>query len=100
MAELLVAYVAAPQGRSRDMLLERAMDLGRDYGDEAAAVGLSLTEAVQAFTFFRRPVMDALGEEINRLGISGSEASLAFAEVSAAMDRLMLAVIEGHQRAG
>lgn len=99
VAELLVAYVGAPQGASRQRLLERASALGHDYGEEAAAVGISLTEAVDAFTFFRSPVIDALSQEVRRLGLSGPEAALAFADVNAALDRLLLAVIEGHQKA-
>lgn len=99
VAELLVAYVGAPQGAARLRLLERASTLGHDYGEEAAAVGISLTEAVDAFTFFRSPVIDALSQEVRRLGLSGPEAALAFADVNAALDRLLLAVIEGHQKA-
>lgn len=99
VAELLVAYVAAPDAYSRERLLDRAAALGHDYGEESAAVGLSLTQAVSAFTFFRKPVLETLGAEVRRLGLTGSEAALAFADVEAAMDKLLLSVVEGHQRA-
>lgn len=58
-----------------------------------------MTEAVDAFTFFRGPVMEALSLEVRRLGLSGAEAALAFADVNAALDRLLLSVVEGHQKA-
>src|SRR5688500_20255175 len=57
--QLVIEYGAASKTAERQLLLEEAEKMGGLYGSEAARAGLSLAETVEAFLFFRSPVLDA-----------------------------------------
>ena len=58
----------------RAELLEEARELGHQYGRELAALGLPLSQAVEAFIFFRRSLDDTTRQSSERNGLSAVDA--------------------------
>lgn len=98
--ELVVDYVAATKRSERELLLEEAEKMGGLYGAEASRAGLTLAETVEAFLFFRSPVLDAIGGQLRRRAAEVTEVTGAFHEASAAIDRVLTAVVGSHRDGG
>src|SRR5436309_2744685 len=81
----------------RDQLIAQAEVLGREYGVEARRHGLSLGEGTQAFLFFRARFMAEIANVARRRGLASEQAALLFEEADRALDRVILALIAGHQ---
>jgi hypothetical protein len=96
MSDLLIGSLDASR-RSRDQLLGQAEELGREYGVEAKRAGLSLGEATQAFLFFRARFMAEIAHVARRRALETPQAASLFAEADGALDRIILALIAGHQ---
>ena len=97
MSELLLGHLDTTRRAGRDQLIEQASLLGREYGVEAKRRGLSLGEATQAFLFFRARFMAEIAQVARRRALASEQASLLFEEADRALDRVILALIEGHQ---
>ena len=95
--QLVIDYVAATKKAERDLLLHEAERMGALYGAEAPAAGLSLAETVEAFLFFRSPVIDAITGHLRRRAAEVSEVTAAFREASAAIDQVLVAVVSSHR---
>jgi hypothetical protein len=97
MSELLLGHLDTTRRAGRDQLIEQAALLGREYGVEAKRRTLSLGEATQAFLFFRARFMAEIAQVARRRTLASEQASLLFEEADRALDRVILALIEGHQ---
>lgn len=97
MSDLLLGSMDTDRRSGRDQLLTQAEQLGREYGAEARRVGLSLGEATQAFLFFRARFMAEIAQVARRRSLETSQASTLFTEADRALDRVILAIIAGHQ---
>jgi hypothetical protein len=100
MSDLLLGSLDTARRSGRDQLLAQAESLGREYGAEAKRAGLSLGEATQAFLFFRARFMAEIAHVARRRNVETSQASALFADADAALDRIILALIAGHQASG
>ena len=98
MSDLLLGSLDTTRRSGREQLLVQAESLGREYGQEAMRAGLSLGEATQAFLFFRARFMAEIAHVARRRNIETSQAASLFAEADGALDRIILALIAGHQR--
>jgi len=96
MSDLLIGSLDTNR-RSRDQLVAQAEALGREYGVEAKRSGLSLGEATQAFLFFRARFMAEIAHVARRRALETPQAASLFAEADGALDRIILALIAGHQ---
>lgn len=96
MSDLLIGSLDTTR-RSRDQLLVQAEALGREYGVEAKRAGLSLGEATQAFLFFRARFMAEIAHVARRRALETQQTASLFAEADGALDRVILALIAGHQ---
>ncbi len=94
---LVVEYVAATKKAERVLLLEDAEKMGALYGAEASRAGLSLAETVEAFLFFRSPVLDAIVGQLRRRSADVSEVTAAFHEANAAIDGVLSALVSSHR---
>ena len=94
---LVVEYVAASKRAERQLLLEEAEKMGGLYGGEASRAGLTLAETVEAFLFFRSPVLDAITGHLRRRSADVSDVTAAFHEANAAIDGVLLAVVASHR---
>ncbi|MBM4420101.1 MAG: helix-turn-helix domain-containing protein [Chloroflexi bacterium] len=99
MSQLLIAAMDAARRESREQLLAQAEQLGREYGAEAARRGLSLGEGTQAFLFFRARFMGEIAAVARRRSLDATHAAALFAEADRTLDRVILALIAGHQSA-
>ena len=97
MSELLLGSLDTTRRPGRDQFLAQAEILGREYGVEAKRAGLSLGEATQAFLFFRARFMAEIAQVARRRSLETQQAAALFAEADRALDRIILALIAGHQ---
>jgi hypothetical protein len=97
MSDLLLGHLDTTRAAGRDQLIAQAETLGREYGVEARRHGLSLGEGTQAFLFFRARFMAEIANVARRRGLASEQAALLFEEADRALDRVILALIAGHQ---
>jgi excisionase family DNA binding protein len=95
--QLVIEYVAASKRSERQLLLEEAERMGGLYGSEASQAGLTLAETVEAFLFYRSPVLDAITGHLRRRAAEVSDVTTAFHEANAAIDRVLMALVASHR---
>lgn len=78
---------------------EEGRAIGRRYGVLSAEAGLSATDAVEAFLFFRFPVIQAVARFIEEESLPPKRAVRIFAEISQFMDQVMIATVAAHAEA-
>jgi hypothetical protein len=93
----MIEYVAATKRAERDLLLGEAEKMGGLYGAEASRAGLSLAEAVEAFLFFRSPVLDAIAAHLRRRAAPIAEVTTAYREANAAVDRVLVSLVNAYR---
>lgn len=96
LARLAADYLS--RRTRRTVLLETARDLGREYGEELAAGGLPLAQAVEAFIFFRRSLDDSTKQASNRHGLSADDALGACEQVNAIADQVLIGLTEAYEQ--
>lgn len=91
----LLGYLdAARSGASAS--LETAEACARDYGAAAATSGVALSDTVEGFLRFRKPFVDELAVLARRRHLDTREATGLLADAEAALDRLLIALMLGH----
>lgn len=91
----LVPDFLSRRGRKARAQTEAA-EIGREYGEELRRSGLSSRDAVQAFTFFRRALVDASKQFAISEGLSAEEASEAREQITALADDVLFALLGAH----
>jgi len=99
MSDLLLGHLDTARRAGQDQYATQAESLGREYGVEAKRAGLSLGEATQAFLFFRARFMAEIAHVARRRSLESAQAASLFEEADRALDRVILAMIAGHQAA-
>lgn len=95
LVEALLRYLErGPDGGGED--LQRAADAAAGHGRLMARLGCSTVEAVETFLWFRAPFLDQLSRLASRRGLDAREATKLLADVERGLDRLLVAMIEGH----
>jgi hypothetical protein len=94
---LVIEYVAAANRAERELLLGEAERMGALYGAEALKAGLSLAETIEAFLFFRSPVIDAIGAHLRRRSAAVADVTSAVREANAAIDQVLMALVGSHR---
>jgi excisionase family DNA binding protein len=85
--ELATAYMDAPQRRES---LREAGALGEQYGAEIARNGLSLAEAMSAFTFFRHATVAALRPSLLGKGATAEGVATALEHLARLADEMLV----------
>lgn len=98
--QLVIEYVAASKRAERQLLLEEAEKMGGLYGREASAAGLSLAETIEAFLFFRSPVLEAITAHLRRRSADIGDVTGAVREATAAIDGVLVALVASHRDGG
>lgn len=80
----------------REQTAEEARAIGRRYGVISAAANLSATDTVEAFIFFRSPVMQAVEQFIEEENLPAKRIVRIFAELIHFMDQVLIATIAAH----
>lgn len=94
----LVAEYLAKRGKKAS-LLEEARVTGAEYGMELASVGLSLQEAMEAFTFFRRSLDQSAKQALAKAGTEPSEAVDVCEQIMALADEVLLGIAGAYEPA-
>jgi excisionase family DNA binding protein len=99
LIDLAVRYAAAPESPERPSLLDEGRQIGEQYGVSSARAGLTSLEAVEAFLFFRAPVVRAIFGMIEEQGLAAKRAVGVVVEIGQFMDQVLLATIGAHELA-
>lgn len=97
MVDLTIRYIS---GRGeREEVLGESREIGRHYGLASARAGLSTADALEAFLFFRTPVIQAVTRYIEDENVSTRRAARITTELTHFMDEVLIATITAHQEA-
>lgn len=93
----LVADYVARRGR-KTTLLEEARNTGVQYGDELASAGMSLSQAMHAFTFFRRSLDQSAKQALARQGTPPQDAIEVCEQIMSLADEVLLGIAGAYER--
>jgi excisionase family DNA binding protein len=77
-------------------ILDEGRRIGRRYGAISAEAGLSATDAVEAFLFFRYPVFQSVSTFIEEEQVPVHRAIRSFVDISRFMDEVLVATMSAH----
>jgi hypothetical protein len=96
MVDLTIRYIS---GRGeREEVLDESREIGGHYGQASARAGLSTADALEAFLFFRTPVIQAVTRYIEDENVSNRRAARITTELTHFMDEVLIATITAHQQ--
>jgi len=96
LLRLVIRYITEPLKRTE--IEELARNVGSDFGEQVAKLGLSLTESVEAFTLHRNPVVNAAADLMKRREALNERAVEALPLVTHIMDEALIALVAAYQR--
>jgi excisionase family DNA binding protein len=99
LATSLLQHLDASQPEAAAHHLRTAADSAGEYGSVAAGLGLSLSQTVEGFLRFRAPFHHELALAARRRGFDAAETTDLLETAERAMDRLLVATMNGHDRA-
>ncbi len=98
LVDLAVRYAAAmPAAGDRASLLDEARQIGEHYGRAGSNLGLAASETVEAFLYFRQPVVRAVVGMIEEEELPSHRAVRLFAEISHFTDEVLIATVQAHE---
>ncbi|MCA9877774.1 MAG: helix-turn-helix domain-containing protein [Thermomicrobiales bacterium] len=101
LVDLAVRYAASPAtAADRTALLDEALQIGTHYGRSGANLGLAASETVEAFIYFRFPVVQAVSALIEEQGLATRRAIRLYAEINQFLDQVLVATVQAHQATG
>ncbi|MDQ3547850.1 MAG: helix-turn-helix domain-containing protein [Chloroflexota bacterium] len=95
MVDLTIRYISG-RGERGDIIAE-SREIGHEYGCCSARVGLSTSEALEAFLFFRNPVVQAVTHYIEDENVPTRRAARITSELTHFLDAVLLETIRAHQ---
>lgn len=99
MVDLAVRYASAPESQDRSSWLEEGRQIGEQYGQSGARSGLTCQESVEAFIYFRSPVVRAVTGLIEEQGLAAKRTARLFVEIGHFMDQVLVAMVAAHESA-
>ncbi len=98
LVDLSMRYASAPPtAGDRASLLDEARLIGEHYGRNGAAHGLSASETVEAFMYFRYPVVRAVTALIDEQGLAVKRAIRLYAEINQFLDQVLISTVQAHE---
>ena len=94
---LVAEFVGNKRGR-RSTLLEEARTTGAEYGIELAGAGMSLSQAMHAFTFFRRSLDQSAKQALAKAGTSTAESIEVCEQIMALADEVLLGIAGAYEQ--
>ncbi|MDE3095202.1 MAG: helix-turn-helix domain-containing protein [Chloroflexota bacterium] len=94
LMELVAAYVGR-RGR-RASLLDEARATGAEYGTELAHAGMTLSQAVHAFTFFRRSLDQSAKQALAKTGTPAKESITVVEQIMVLADEVLLGIASAY----
>ncbi len=96
LVDVVLDHLDAPDPETRRAAARAAERIGREYGAEAARLDLTLADAIAAFLGSREPLLSEIATDASRRGLSVSASGRLFTEAALLLDRVLLALVEGH----
>jgi excisionase family DNA binding protein len=96
LLELLLEQLNQEGTKASGIELAEAASSAAEYGRRAAALGASLSETVEAFVRFRAAFIGELAGMARRRRLDTREATALLVEAEQAVDRLLVALMNGH----
>ena len=93
---LLLDHLADERRPRSGAKMAEAVAAASEYGRRAASLGASLSEAVEAFVRFRGAFTGELAAIARRRRLDTPEATALLVEADGAVDRLLVALMNGH----
>ena len=98
LVDLAMRYASAPTAAGdRTSLLDEARLIGEHYGRNGASHGLSTAETVEAFIYFRYPVVRAVTALIDEQGLAVKRAIRLYAEINQFLDQVLVSTVQAHE---
>lgn len=94
---IVLEYLDAEDRQLAAEMLEQAAARAGEYGSRAAALGASLGETVELFLRFRSSFVGELAGVARRRRLDTREATALLVEAESAMDRLLVALMNGYE---
>ncbi|MGH2562141.1 MAG: helix-turn-helix domain-containing protein [Thermomicrobiales bacterium] len=98
LVDLAVRYALVQAERDRVDYLREGQQIGEHYGRAGGRAGLSAVETVEAFLYFRFPVLRAVLGLIDDEGLAAKHAARVFVEIGHFMDQVLLATVRTHEQ--
>jgi len=96
---LALASEYMTKGARRSHLIDEAREIGHEYGRELVGDRLTIRDAVEAFTFFRKGLDDAAMELAQKNDLSAEEAVEVWDLLANLADQVLLAIAEIYEQA-
>ncbi|MDP3879473.1 MAG: helix-turn-helix domain-containing protein [Dehalococcoidales bacterium] len=96
LLSLIIRYITEPSKREETVKLAR--EVGHDFGDTLAKIGLPLTDSVEAFMLHRTPIMDAATHMVKKREAFNGRVVEAIPRVGHVMDEALVSLVAAHQQ--
>jgi len=97
LIDLAVRFAASPESADRSSFLDEGRQIGEQYGISSARAGLTSVESVEAFLYFRSPVVRSMLGMIEEQGLAANRAARVFVDMGQFMDQVLLAMVSTHE---
>lgn len=92
---LVITYISKPNRRDETLVLAR--ETGHEFGECLAEMGLSLTDAMEAFMLHRSPLVNAATDLMKKRKPLNERAAEAIPLVTKITDEVLLALVMAYQ---
>ena len=96
LLKLIERYATEPS--KREDIVRQARDVGTGHGETLAALGLGLTDSVEAFILHRDPIMKAATQLTKQRAAMNRRVVEATLLVHHVMDEALISLVAAHQR--
>jgi excisionase family DNA binding protein len=96
LLNLIIRYLTEPSKREETMKL--AHDVGHNYGETLAKLGLPLTDSVEAFVLHRGPIMNATTHLMKKREVFSGRVVESIPLVAHVMDEALVSLVAAHQQ--
>ncbi len=95
LLNLITRYITEPAKREETIQLAR--NVGHEFGETLAKIGLPLTDSVEAFILHRDPLMRAATHLVSKKEVPNGRVVAAIPQVAYIMDEALLSLVAAHQ---
>jgi excisionase family DNA binding protein len=100
LIDFAVRSISEPGADDMAEIYEEGRRIGRRYGSISEAAGLSPTDTVEAFLFFRYPVFQSVTQFFEEEQMSARRSVKAFTDICRFMDEVLVATMAAHADSG
>ena len=93
---IIIKYITEPS--KREDTIKLAHDIGHNYGEALAKLGLTLTDSVEAFVAHRDPIINAAIHLMRKRGAFTGRVVEAIPLVAHVMDEALVTLVASHQQ--